>query len=1761
MPINNTYLPHLIIKNGNIWAFELLKDKYEDIFFNDDNNKTCFHYLKSERNYDKVEFKDLEEIIKFFGIKEKPILKVIEIFVEQNKDIGIDEELIKFLLESPILKNIYFDYNEDYNTMFHIIANMRINKKSLSLIMKKLEELKEKDIDSFKNILNLQNIHGDSFLMIFLKNRNYMTAIEVLEKFYDYIQINSHNYLGNSLLHILFMDKYFEKVSNDIYNLDKIYELILKILKKNKKLILSKNREFNTPFILAANSGCNMALTIMTEIYDIKYLEQINGFSTVLHQACISNNLNTVRYLIESHHYDPNIQLKKRGNESLYGLAEGSTPLHAATVVSSIEIFEYLILHGGDPFIQNNLGNDAFDTAFELGQKSFLKYIINLKSSLRYGGNDKYLLSLVKNTNKDSIQFLYQYEEMNTFENFKILDKNMNTLLNLACMANNPEIIPTLLNIGLNPFAKNIDGFNCLHICAYLNSYCCAGIILSKFEGLEEQEKIKDILTTKNNDDETPLHIAIEKNYEDISLLFISYLLRNNIKLEMVKNSNGLTPLQLAIKNHSYKIALMYIKYLNLEYSEIMKIKNTFIEKIFDDFIFCYDSGLFKDDEKKIEEKFSNIDFYKLEKESFHENFKSRFEGENAIFKNINYNEINGGIKYKSYEFIKFNLEIYQSAKYFKEELFYAHKNILTNINVIFSLFRWGKNSKGDLIDSFLGILQQSNISNNKFEIDNSSQKDNEFYNIIEIISTTCLPFIKENEVRQYLEFLEQLMITIGIQNINRNNGFLKFIKNCIISYNDSPFSKPDLTSFIKEMNSLKYLILNDEEFIKYFNYTSSAFITYEMLFKINKILNIIGDRDFKLCQIQNLNKIPCLLDNEIQKKLNEYYILYDSVSSENELNYPLTILDKNIKETNTNIIKDILNIIEKVRENHEIKVKFKIQILDKIIYIYFNYINDKIINIKDFPSFLFNFFLLSKQILLKDGIDEYDNIIEQINQDKSFAEIIPSLYINVSNREINLNVEKEIYPILDKINLEEEDKKNIENIANLIQKYCKKYESCKYFKNIGKKIGENFKKSPNLKNLSKLITIIYIGVVSIMNMHPYLIQCISISLFLLHYLDIYKNKNLNYKGRLAQIKTGEGKSLIIAMLSLANALMGNFVDVITSTHYLAERDQLKFKKLYDEFGVSSSNITKSKPSKLDYNGIILYGTNTDFEFSLLFEGIYKYRKMVTVPLNSEDGSSIERTYDVAIVDECDNLFLDTAKNSARISHPSKYHYNWIYPIIYDYFNKNENNLDIKELRDKLLNYEEYKYSKDLERISDKRLKEYLDNAKIARNKTLNRDYIIGYDEKNKSKQIKIVDSNTGRIQHGSRWSDGIHEFVEVKEGIEPKTENNIIGSISHPTYFENYKILFGLTGTIGEEIERKELNKIYKVKSYDVPRKSKELLIQEKMEIYKTKDLKYNRILDIIKENNENKKQPILIILENIRETLDFGNKLKKLNYEFYTLNDVQKESEEYILDNSGHCGRILLATNAAGRGTDIIIDDLSKERGGLYVIIGFFPQNSRIEYQAIGRAGRQGNPGRSKIIVSEDEEFIFLSKNKKDEESLYKFRKLSVEQISKNRIDFFEKEKIYYYILKQYFLFKDFMICLFDNTTFNYCFDCLYDIEENINYEFYKKFTLSKIDDIWSEFYSDLVKDRNKEGKLDINKNYFISFMEKVQNEWPNCLKEVYIENYENNLKSDIIAKIMKTLKNEIYMKNNILNDAYNDYNCLKELLSKIKFEDLFK
>ena len=495
LPLNKTYLPHLIIKSKNLWAFQCLKNIYNyDVFFLDDESNTCFDYYQPNKDLDSINFENLQYIINYFDNKVEYILAVIEILTNNLKVINIqcNDEFINYLF-SILPDKIYITFKNNYNTIFHIIAHLKINSILSKKIMEKLVYMKQRNTKTFQNILNLQNINGNTFLMILLKNENYELSIEIFDKFYDYITIHLHNYFGNSLLHILFLNKNFNNISNNFIIFEKIYQLLLKILRRNKTLILSQNREFNISYLLSANSGCNMGLRIMLEFYNIEYLESFCEYSTALHQACINDNINTVRFLIEYVHYNPNIQLKKRGKKSLFKLEEGSTPLHAAAFSSSIEIFEYLLLHGGDPLIQNINKQDAFDFSFKNGNYIFLKYILNLRCSKINSANDKYLLSLVQNTQKDAFQIFTNYIQLNTFANFNTVDEDMNTLLILACRANNTEIISTLINNGISPLIKNKYGSNCLHICAYRNSFSCVGVVLSKLESLNEKNKIKEI--------------------------------------------------------------------------------------------------------------------------------------------------------------------------------------------------------------------------------------------------------------------------------------------------------------------------------------------------------------------------------------------------------------------------------------------------------------------------------------------------------------------------------------------------------------------------------------------------------------------------------------------------------------------------------------------------------------------------------------------------------------------------------------------------------------------------------------------------------------------------------------------------------------------------------------------------------------------------------------------------------------------------------------------------------------------------------------------------------------------------------------------------------------------------------------------------------------------------------------------------------------------------------------------------------------------
>ena len=783
LPISNLYLPHFIIKSGNLFLFESLKKIYSNknkIFFVDDNLNSCFDFLEPNRTIDKISFDDLKIIINFFENDYFNILNVIEIFTENIKNLNyqMEDEFIKFLFDF-LPKKIFFCLNKNSNSIFHIISNLKINSDSIKIIIKKLLSLKNENLINFKFILNYQNFKGNSFLMNFLENENYEISIEIINNFYENINFKLCNYYGNSILHIIFINKHFNEIQNNFIIYEKIYQILLKILENNKELILQQNREKIIPFILASNSGCNIALRLILEFYPSEFLETLSENTTALHQACLNNNINTVRFLIEHIHYDPNIKLKKNGKKIIKKLPENSTPLHAAAFCSSIEIFKYLLFHGADPYLEDVNGNDSFDVGFKHGNFDFLRFIFELKSSRIYSHNDKYLLSLIQNNNKNAQNIFYDYLKINTFEKFNIVDNQMNSLLILACRAENTEIISFLINNGIDPLMKNKFGFNCLHVCAFRNNFCSAGIVLSKLESFEEKEKIEKILISKNNFGETPLHIAIKNNFDNLSLLFISFLIRNEIKIEMIKNKEGLNPVQFAIKNHNYKIALMYIKYLNLNIEDILELNNLNISKEFEDFNYSYDSGLLKEIENFVEKKIENIYYFKEQKEKIPKKINENFK-EFEFLKNVNYNEFNLGIKIKSFEFLYYNL-----SKYYKcnltEELFYTHKKILGNFYVITTLIDLAKNKKDFLIDYFLQILIQLNENYKQFQIENNKD-NNDLYKIIEILSIFAFPSIKIEKLNLILEFMQNLIADVKIQELNANNNFLKFIKICLIS-------------------------------------------------------------------------------------------------------------------------------------------------------------------------------------------------------------------------------------------------------------------------------------------------------------------------------------------------------------------------------------------------------------------------------------------------------------------------------------------------------------------------------------------------------------------------------------------------------------------------------------------------------------------------------------------------------------------------------------------------------------------------------------------------------------------------------------------------------------------------------------------------------------------------------------------------------------------------------------------------------------------
>ena len=483
------------------------------------------------------------------------------------------------------------------------------------------------------------------------------------------------------------------------------------------------------------------------------------------------------------------------------------------------------------------------------------------------------------------------------------------------------------------------------------------------------------------------------------------------------------------------------------------------------------------------------------------------------------------------------------------------------------------------------------------------------------------------------------------------------------------------------------------------------------------------------------------------------------------------------------------------------------------------------------------------------------------------------------------------------------------------------------------------------------------------------------------------------HKGQITEMKTGEGKTLVATLAIYLNALKKKGVHLVTVNDYLATRDADWMGKIYKflnlSVGVITHNMSDSQ-RKEAYNSDITYATNNELGFDYLRDNM-KY--------SLDD--YVQRDHSFAIIDECDSILIDEARTPLIISGPSeqstdKYlNINKIIPKLKleEHFTIEEKsksamltesgNAKVEELLD-LDNLYEPKNIELLHHIYQTLKAHYLYKKDI--------DYMI------KDGDVVIVDEFTGRLQPGRRWSDGLHQAIEAKEQVKVKNENQTLASITYQNYFRMYKKLSGMTGTA--DTEAVEFKKIYNLDVTVIPTNKKIARKDYEDVIFKTEDAKYKAIANDIKERN-NEGQPVLVGTVSIEKSEKLSKFLKDLNVSHNTLNAKYHEREAEIIAQAGRKGSVTIATNMAGRGTDIVLggnpEALAKHvdqnyleavkkfnsiceeekkqvisSGGLHIIGTERHESRRIDNQLRGRSGRQGDPGSSLFYLSMEDSLM---------------------------------------------------------------------------------------------------------------------------------------------------------------------------------------------
>ena len=456
------------------------------------------------------------------------------------------------------------------------------------------------------------------------------------------------------------------------------------------------------------------------------------------------------------------------------------------------------------------------------------------------------------------------------------------------------------------------------------------------------------------------------------------------------------------------------------------------------------------------------------------------------------------------------------------------------------------------------------------------------------------------------------------------------------------------------------------------------------------------------------------------------------------------------------------------------------------------------------------------------------------------------------------------------------------------------------------------------------------------------------------------------HEGKIAEMRTGEGKTLVATLPTYLNALTGNGVHIITVNDYLAKRDSEWMGKLYRFLGLSVGLIVHGlsfNERKEAYSADITYGTNNEFGFDYLRDNMVIYADQM-----------VQRELNYAIVDEVDSTLVDEARTPLIISGPgdkSTELYGVVAKAIIQLKEGEDYTVDEKA---KAVLPTEFGIAKIEKALNVTNLYDH-ENIELShhfnqalRAKALmhrDRDYVV------RDGEVVIVDEFTGRLMFGRRYSDGLHQAIEAKEGVKVERESQTLAAITFQNYFRMYGKLAGMTGTA--KTEEDEFLKIYGLPVIVIPTNKEIARVDFPDVIYKTKKAKYKAVIEAIKEANA-KGQPVLVGTTSIAQSEELSIVLKKSGIQHNVLNAKYHEMEAQIISGAGQKGAVTIATNMAGRGTDIVLGEGVAELGGLHIIGTERHESRRIDNQLRGRAGRQGDNGSSRFYLSLEDDLMRL-------------------------------------------------------------------------------------------------------------------------------------------------------------------------------------------